>query len=92
LVDGLFPPGGFRSFNIAVAFDVALGFLGSLGGALVLAAPRLPGLTMQSCSKRFLLAQVRLRSGEKKTVSMHESRLNASGRRKLARQKTSTSP
>ncbi|CAB0783394.1 hypothetical protein FRC0184_02245 [Corynebacterium diphtheriae] len=36
MVDGLFPPGGFRSFNIAVAFDGALRFLRSLGSALVL--------------------------------------------------------
>ena len=35
MVNGLFPPGGFRSFNIAVALIVAFGFLRSLGSTLV---------------------------------------------------------
>ena len=34
LVDGLFPAGGLRAFNIAVGFDVAFCFLRSLGSAL----------------------------------------------------------
>lgn len=35
MVNGLLPPGGFRSFNIAVAFNLALGFLRLLGSTLV---------------------------------------------------------
>jgi len=35
LVDGLFLPSGFRSFNMAVALNVALCFLRSLRSALV---------------------------------------------------------
>ena len=35
MVDGLFPAVGFRSFNIAVALNIALGFLRALGSAFI---------------------------------------------------------
>ena len=35
MVGGLLPSGGFGSFNIAVAFDVAFRFLRLLGSVLV---------------------------------------------------------
>ncbi|OIR46066.1 hypothetical protein BJP08_00180 [Corynebacterium sp. NML140438] len=42
MVDGLFPSIGLRSFNIAVALNVAFGFLRALGSTFVFDANRGP--------------------------------------------------
>ena len=56
MVDGLFPPSGFRSFNTAVTFNVAFCILRSLGSAFVFdVADRQPQRLQRSSIVRELL-------------------------------------